>query len=478
MRRADEEATKRFAAYRRAGLDRTLLPVSRVANHGVLWAVVAALLGLTGGRFGRRAALRGAVSAIATSAIVNGPVKWGVRRRRPEHESRLAKVTGRRRPRTPSFPSGHAAVAAAFAVGAGMELPAVAAPLGAVAAGVGAGRVYDGLHYPGDVAGGAAIGTVVALATRRWWPVAPHHPARIGSRLRHVAAEPSPTGKGLTIVVNPSAGSGHALNGSPAEELRQALPDADIVALAEGDDLGEALEQAAGEALAIGVAGGDGSINTGAAVAQRHDKPLVVVPAGTLNHLARDLGLETVADAIRGIKEGAAVAVDVGEIDGKPFLNTASFGSYVDLVDARERLERKIGKWPAVFVALWRVLRQSEPVLVDLDGRPRRIWMIFIGNCAYHPAGFAPSWRERLDDGQLDVRIVDATSPLARTRLLTAVLTGRLGRCRVYQQQLATSLAVRSRQGSLRLARDGETFDGSEEFTVGKCEKPLLIYRP
>ena len=63
-------------------------------------------------------------------------------------------------------------------------------------------------------------------------------------------------------------------------------------------------------------------------------------PGGTLNHFAREIGLATMDDAVAAVESGSAVGIDVGMIAGRPFLNTASFGSYVDLVDARERLER------------------------------------------------------------------------------------------------------------------------------------------
>ncbi len=237
------------------------------------------------------------------------------------------------------------------------------------------------------------------------------------------------------------------------------------------------MEQAASNALAIGVAGGDGSINAGATVAADHDKPLMAIPAGTLNHLARDLGLISLEGAVEAVRQGQTVAVDLAAIDGRTFLNTASFGSYVDLVDARERLESTIGKWPAVVVALWGVLRHAEPVDVELDGRRRSVWMAFIGNCRYQPNGFSPSWRPRLDDGQLDIRVVNGAHPWSRARLGLALLTGTLGRCRVYEQWAATELRVRSLEGPLRLARDGETFDGAPEFTVCK-QGQLAVYVP
>ncbi|MDQ1373993.1 MAG: hypothetical protein QOJ09_1331, partial [Actinomycetota bacterium] len=73
-------------------------------------------------------------------------------------------------------------------------------------------------------------------------------------------------------------------------------------------------------------------------------------------------------------------------------------------------------------------------------------------------------------------RIVSGDAPFSRLRLVTAVLTGRLGRSRVYSQHLAREVRVRSLDGPLRLARDGETFDGSAEFVVAKDGRSLPVY--
>lgn len=455
-------------------VDEGLLLLGRAADGGKLWLGVAAALGVSGGRFRRRAALRGLFAAGIASAVANGPVKAAVRRRRPVRGRLLRHLPGYPKPSTSSFPSGHAAVAAAFAVGAGQEVPALAGPLAALAGAVSYSRIRSGAHRTSDVAAGAALGAGAGLLTRRLWPVAPHEPAHVRTALKPADVEPSHRGGGLIVVVNPSAGS----SGRAAEELRDELPDAEVVELAEGDDLKEALEKAAGRGCAIGVAGGDGSINTAASIAADTGKPLFVVPGGTLNHFAYALGLESIADAARAVKDGRAVSVDRAVIDGQTFVNTASIGSYVDLVDAREKLEDRIGKWPAVVVALVKVLRQSRPVQLELDGERRRVWMIFIGNCRYQPSGFAPSWRERLDDGQLDIRIVDGTRPWSRVRLLLSVMTGRLARCGAYEQRFVRSMTVKSLDGCLRLARDGETFDGPEEFTIAKADEPLLVYVP
>jgi diacylglycerol kinase family enzyme/membrane-associated phospholipid phosphatase len=457
-------------------LDRALAGVTRAADHSKLWFAVAALLS-SRGRPGRRAALRGTVSIGLASGLANVVGKRLLRRTRPDFLTLVeAPRLPRRRPTSGSFPSGHSASAAAFAVGAASEMPALSVPLGLAAATVGYSRVHTGVHYPGDVLAGWALGAGVAVATRWWWPLAPVDPALVRERLAPDTTTPAPRGRGVTIAVNAAAGPDGAPATDAADAIREALPDADVVALDEPEHLAKTLASAT-DAVAVGVHGGDGSVNAAAEVAYDLGKPLVVVPGGTLNHLARDLGIDGVDDVARAVEAGCTVDVDVAEIDGRPFLNTASFGSYADLVDARERLEDRIGKWPALVVALATVLRRGEPVEVEIDGRPRRVWAIFIGNCAYEPSGFAPAYRPRLDDGLLDVRVVDAGHPFAATRLILAVLTGTLARSRVYEQRYAARVDVRG-TAPLRLARDGETFDGSSSFTVRKRERRLRVYVP
>jgi diacylglycerol kinase family enzyme/membrane-associated phospholipid phosphatase len=475
VERIDLALFRRAARWHAPILDAVLPRLTRSANRSVLWAAIGLVLHFFGGRFGRRGALRGAFAVAVTSFVTNIPAKFLWRRSRPALDEvpqirRLAKL-----PTSTSFPSGHAASAFAFATGVALEKPAVGIPLLGLAGTIAYSRVYVGVHYPSDVVGGALIGAGVAVATRRFWPVAPDAPARARPATITLEERPDPDGGGLAIVVNPDAGSG--FSGPPTDELRQRLPGAEIIETSDELPVPEALEKAAASGRAIGVVGGDGTVNAAAQIAYDAQRPLVVFPGGTLNHFARDIGIETIDDAIAAIEKGSAARIDLGRIAGRPFLNTASFGSYVDLVDARERLERTIGKWPAVVVALARVLRDIEPVNVDIDGKTVRAWMAFIGNCRYDPPGFTPSWRNRLDDGILDVRIVDATKRYARVRLLWAVLSGTLSRTTVYKCDVVRGpIAVRSHDGPIRLARDGETFSGPDEFTIEKSPEPLVVF--
>ena len=116
-------------------------------------------MAVVGGHRGRRAAATGLAGIAVTSLVVNQPMKLAGERARPDRQ--LLGVPERRwvpMPRSTSFPSGHSASAAAFAVAVGQTLPGLRYPLRAAATVVAFSRVYTGVHYPGDVLAGVAVG--------------------------------------------------------------------------------------------------------------------------------------------------------------------------------------------------------------------------------------------------------------------------------------------------------------------------------
>jgi membrane-associated phospholipid phosphatase len=149
-------------------LDRVMPGLSKAADYGVLWICIAITLAGSGRPHLRQAALRGIVSLAIASATANGIAKLSFQRRRPSLDGVPVVRRVRRKPVTTSFPSGHAASAAAFTFGAGRVAPELRVPLGMLAAGVCFSRVWTGAHYPADVAVGAGLGTAVAYALR--WP--------------------------------------------------------------------------------------------------------------------------------------------------------------------------------------------------------------------------------------------------------------------------------------------------------------------
>ncbi len=451
-------------------LDRVLPPLTTSADHGLLWLAVSGALALSGQR---RAAVRGLLSLGVASALANLPAKHTAQRRRPGLNGVPLARQLLRQPSTSSFPSGHSASAAAFATGVALESPLLGAPVGLLAAGVAYGRVHTGVHYPGDVVAGIALGTASALAVRRAWPARP-------SRLEaQTVAAPAPAladGEGLVLVINTAGGSADLADGVE-KHLAEHLPQAEVVRT---DDVEPALRAAAERATVLGVMGGDGTINCAAGIALEAGLPLAVVPGGTLNHFAREVGIGSVEDLVEAVTHGRAVRVSVGSAapdgEGLYFLNTFALGIYPELVAERERHEGRWGKWPAMALATVRVMRSAECLEVEIDGEPRRLWTLFAGNGRYHPHGFAPSWRERMDDGCIDVRIVDADSPLARTRLTLALLTGRLGRSLVYEDRVVGRLPLAA-GAPLRIARDGESHEGPDRLLLRAAARSLVVYR-
>jgi membrane-associated phospholipid phosphatase len=155
-------------------LDRFFRHVSSAANGSRIWLATAAVLALTGGAAGRRAAADGLASVALASATVNLVLKPINGRRRPNRDTQRVPLARQvQMPRTTSFPSGHAASAFAFATGAAYAIPALGFPLNAAAALVAYSRVHTGVHYPADVIAGAVTGAAlapVAIAARRHPP--------------------------------------------------------------------------------------------------------------------------------------------------------------------------------------------------------------------------------------------------------------------------------------------------------------------
>ncbi|MGH3934799.1 MAG: diacylglycerol/lipid kinase family protein [Pseudonocardiaceae bacterium] len=319
------------------------------------------------------------------------------------------------------------------------------------------------------------------MSTRRWWPL------RVGEAAasRHLARVPELLdGEDLVLLIN----SGSGVNGeNPGAELKAAWPAARQVFTEPGGDLAKQLEAELDAAdrpvRAVGVAGGDGTVAAVAAVAASRGLPLVVVPAGTLNHFARDIGVTEVSDAVEAVRAGSAMAVDLGgvRVDDEPphwFVNTASLGGYPDLVQLREQREPRWGKWPAAAIALIRVFREADPLMARVDGKRRKVWLVFVGNGLYRPRGFAAAARHRLDSGLLDVRYVRADAPLSRTRFLLGALSSALERSRTYIQQERAELLIEVLGPPVALATDGEVITQGRRFRFFAQPAALQVYRP
>ena len=152
-------------------LDVAMARLSRAADYSKLWIASGALLMLFRGDRGRDAAADGVAAIVVTATIVNVAMKPLSRRPRPERDVLLRRHV--RMPVSLSFPSGHAASAFAFATAVGRLEPRAGRALTALATAVAYSRGHTGVHFPGDVVAGAAVGAVCARLTGRYRPNRP-----------------------------------------------------------------------------------------------------------------------------------------------------------------------------------------------------------------------------------------------------------------------------------------------------------------
>jgi len=218
-----------------------------------------------------------------------------------------------------------------------------------------------------------------------------------------------------------------------------------------------------GQIDALVVGGGDGSIASVANVLAGSEVPIGVLPLGTLNHFAKDLGIPLALEqAVALIAAGQVQSVDLGEVNGEIFVNNSSIGIYPYLVLDRRRLQerRRMGKWTAMAFAIWRTLLHFPLRRLHIRSggmaEPYRSPCLFVGNNEYCLTGRAAGKRERLDAGELCVYVASRQSRLALFWLACRSLIGLIDRSRDLRAMNAPDVEVSSRTSRLLVALDGE----------------------
>ena len=457
-------------------LDTMMPPLTRAADHSKLWLAIAAALAATGKPRARRGAVRGVLTLAATSLITNQGAKRIRRRPRPLFDSVPLVRRTRRQPTSNSFPSGHSASAAAFAVGVGLESASLGLPLALLAGLVGLSRVAVGAHYPGDVIAGFGLGATIAVLGGRVVP--PLVPTRLPTAdpLR-VDTPARPDGAGMVLVVNPASGSGTGAR--IIEEVREALPRTQIVELDDDDDINAVLRSAAERAEVLAIGGGDGTVSCAAAVAVEAGLPLAVFPGGTFNHFAKDIGCDTVGKTVDAIRQGSVACVDMVCLnEEKMVVNTASIGAYPAFVRTREKYERRIGKPLAGLYAMYHTLRHEDPVRIQYDNKTLQTFLFFLGNSAYLPSGFAPSRRHHMDDGLMDIRILETGRRFSKVRIVVDAALGRLDRSPLYHEMRVPEFEFTAVDGPTLLAHDGEVGTECTKASFSVRYRALPVFRP
>ena len=227
--------------------------------------------------------------------------------------------------------------------------------------------------------------------------------------------------------------------------------------------LAAAREAAASSADVVVMGGGDGTMSAGAGGLADTGKPMGVLPLGTLNHFARDLGIpETLEDAVRNVAEGVVREVDLGEANERVFVNNSSIGLYPAAVSLRDAWmeKRSMHKWVAMGRAVLATLREFPVVRVTLrvpeGGVNLTTPMVFIGNNRYETKLFALGKRPALDESELWVYLARDAGRFRFVRLALRALIGRLDDSRDFQWLGMKEMVVEDRRRAVRVAFDGE----------------------
>lgn len=279
----------------------------------------------------------------------------------------------------------------------------------------------------------------------------------------------------VVVVLNAASGSGRTETEQRVRDLCAPLGyDAHITATRDVEVLCRAVEDGIGEgADSIVVGGGDGTVSRVAGLLMERDIPLGVLPLGSFNHFARDLGLPLQLDeAVPVALLGRAERFDVGEVNGRSFVNNSSLGLYPLIVRLRaQHPVRGPAKW---IVAAWATLREIRRpremvVRISVDGEVvlHRTPIVFVGNNQYLTGGLDAGTRESLRDGRLAIYIVKAGARRHLLRLAWRMLRGRAQHNEL-EVLLTSAATIESTWSHLHMAVDGEVerFESPLEYRI------------
>ena len=289
----------------------------------------------------------------------------------------------------------------------------------------------------------------------------------------------------VTVLLNPGAASAGERKADIEKLFLATRAEARVVELQPGQDPAEAARTAAADSSIVVAAGGDGTVSRVAAGLVGTPSILGVLPLGTLNHFARDLGIPfNLEKAVAAIAGGRVAHVDVGRVNDRVFVNNSSIGIYPGIVEAREELRRQgHRKWAAFGIATFRFLRHYRGVRVTIDaGGVQTVWrtpFVFVGNNEYDLDGIHLGRRARLDGGRLFTYLAPRVRARQLPVLLARALLGRAKRSGEFEIASAREFWIDTPNARhVRVALDGEITTMTTPLHYRTCPGTLKVLLP
>ena len=231
-----------------------------------------------------------------------------------------------------------------------------------------------------------------------------------------------------------------------------------------GSEIAESVRRAVESGVDVVVAaGGDGTVSTVADMLAGTEVALGIVPSGTLNHLAKDLGIPLDLDgAVDTVCRGKTTRMDLGKVNDRHFVNNVSLGAYAKALQLRDRWRAFVGKWPAMVAATITVVIRLPFFRVHLewDGRKARryIPLFFVGNNPYQEQWPETGTRPIINNGRLWIMMIKQTGIIRNVITALKSMTGQSYGKDELEIVMSESITVRSARRRLTIACDGETF--------------------
>lgn len=297
----------------------------------------------------------------------------------------------------------------------------------------------------------------------------------------------------VLVLLNPGAGTMQASGSSELERrIRRGLEargiDVEVLQL-EGAKIPDAIRSFVAAnpdkiAPTIVVGGGDGTLGSAASVLAGTDAVLGVLPLGTLNHFAKDLGLPTGLDeAMDVIASGQVLTIDVAEVNGRIFLNNSSVGIYPFLVAKRTEEQRRkgVGKLAAIGPALFRTIRGLpwQRLTLSTEGdslRKLKTPCVFVGNNFYDLAALGK--RNSLSSGELCIYLVKRQSWLGLLLLPFKVALGLVDAAEDLEVFRLPSLDINARGARMLVSTDGEAVESATPLRYRILPDALHVLAP